>query len=367
MMGIVALVDPARPEAAAAIAECRQAGIRVIMITGDHAETAAAIGRNLGLAAEFAIEGERIEQGGDAQVRRLLSQTDVIARASPELKMRLIEILQDDGASVAMTGDGVNDAPALTRADIGVAMGERGTDAARDSSDLILTDDNFATIASAVREGRRVFDNIVKSLQFILPTNGGEAGLILLALGVGLTLPVTVGQILWVNLVTTVTLALAFAFEPAERDVMSRPPKPPGQGLLTRATVMRIAFVSVLIVGSALASFEFHLWRGGDLEGARTMAVTMIVIAETVYLFNVRRLTRSSLAWRILTGNPVALIAVSVLLVLQVGFVYVPVMNLTFDTAPLALIDWTVVVGFAGVIFLAVEGEKALGRWRERV
>lgn len=281
--------------------------------------------------------------------------------------MRLIEILQQDGSSIAMTGDGVNDAPALTRADIGVAMGERGTDAARDASDLILTDDNFATIAHAVREGRRVFDNIVKSLQFILPTNGGEAGLILLALGLGLTLPVTVGQILWVNLVTTVTLALAFAFEPAERDIMGRPPRPPGQGMLTRGMVARIAFVSVLIVATTLASFEIHQWRGGTLEGARTMAVSMIVLAETVYLFNVRHLTRSSWVWRILTGNPIALVAVGLLMVLQAGFVYLPFMNVAFDTAPLSIIDWGIILGFAIIIFVAVEAEKAVVRWRERV
>lgn len=368
LIGMTALVDPPRAEAAQAIAQCRAAGIRVIMVTGDHAVTAAAIGQALGLDAGRAIDGSQIEHGSADEIRRLVGGCDVIARASPEMKMRLIEVLQSDGDSVAMTGDGVNDAPALTRADIGVAMGRRGTDAARGSADLILTDDNFATITAAVREGRTVYDNIVKALQFILPTNGGEGGLILLALGLGLVLPVTVAQILWVNLVTTVTLALAFAFEPAESGVMSRPPRPSGEGILTRRAVLRIVFVSVLIVGVTLLVFELSLARFDSVEGARTAAVTMIVLAEIVYLFNVRRLTRSSLAWRVLVGNRVAVAAVGLLLVLQLGFVYLPFMNATFATVPLDPLTWLLIIGLALCVFGAVEVEKAIGRRRrERV
>lgn len=368
LIGMTALVDPPRAEAAEAIEQCREAGIRVIMVTGDHAATAAAIGRALGLVADHAIDGSLIEHGRDDEVRRLIGDCEVIARASPEMKMRLVAVLQAEGDSVAMTGDGVNDAPALARADIGVAMGRRGTDAARDSSDLVLTDDNFATITAAVREGRTVYDNIVKALQFILPTNGGEGGLILLALGLGLALPVTVAQILWVNLVTTVTLALALAFEPAESGVMSRPPRPSGQGILTRRSVLRIVFVSVLIVGVTLLVFEVSLARFDSVETARTAAVTMIVLAEIVYLFNVRRLTRSSLSWRVLIGNRIAMGAVVLLLVLQVGFVYLPLMNATFGTVPLDVITWWMIIGLALVIFLAVEAEKALERRRrERV
>ena len=234
LLGMVGLLDPPREEAITAVAQCQSAGIRVVMITGDHAATALAIGRDLGLGGDEALAGDVIEELDDQQLRLATAGHDVIARASPEHKMRLVGALQAEGNYVAMTGDGVNDAPALKAADIGVAMGGRGTDAAREASDLVLTDDNFATIAGAVLRGRVVFDNIKKALLFILPTNGGEAGLILIALLFGLTMPVTVGQILWVNMVTAVTLALALAFEPAERGVMAQPPRPPTQALITR-------------------------------------------------------------------------------------------------------------------------------------
>lgn len=367
LVGMVALLDPPRPEAQDAIKACQDAGIRVIMITGDHEVTAAAIGRSLGLSADESISGAAIEQASDQRLAELLQRSDVIARASPEVKMRVISSLQDRGLSVAMTGDGVNDAPALQRADIGVAMGQRGTEAARDSSDIILTDDNFATISAAVRQGRIVYDNIVKSLQFILPTNGGEAGLILLALALGITLPVTVGQILWVNLVTTVTLALAFAFEPGDPESMTRPPRRKSQGILDRSMVYRILFVSLLLVGAALLAFEIGLRWFGSVDVARTMAVTMIVLAEVVYVFNVRRLHASSLNRQVFTENRVALAAIGALTVLQLGFIYAPFMQLAFSTAPLRPAAWGLLLGLAIAIFLIVEMFKALTRKRERV
>src|SRR5690606_1795248 len=240
----------------AAVAECQGAGIRVKMITGDHAVTAAAIGRQLGLRADRAPTGDVIATLDDGALRRAAQDTDVIARASPEHKLRLVTILQDAGHLVAMTGDGVNDAPALKAADIGVAMGQKGTDAAREASDLVLTDDNFATIARAVREGRVVFDNIKKSLLFMLPTNGGEAGVILLAIFAGLALPVTAGQILWVNTVTAITLALALAFEPGEHGVMSYAPRPADEPLITRVLAMRILYVSLLMIAVTFLVFE---------------------------------------------------------------------------------------------------------------
>ena len=367
LLGMSVLMDPPRPEAAESISQCHSAGIRVIMITGDHAVTASSIGRSLGLADQEAVTGEQIDAATDEQVRSMIQSTDVVARASPETKMRLISLLQADGRTVAMTGDGVNDAPALQRADIGVAMGLRGTDAARDSADVILTDDNFATIARAVRQGRVVYDNIIKSLQFILPTNGGEAGLILLALLLGITLPVTVGQILWVNLVTTVTLALAFAFEPASRGVMSRSPRRRDEGLITRHVLLRIVFVSVLMVAVSLAAFEFGLRHGESLEFARTMTVTMIVLAEVAYLFNVRRLSGSSLGWGTFAGNPVANAAVGILMIVQLGFIYLPLMQDVFDTAPLDSVSWLVLLGLAAAFFLSVEGVKFFLRRREKV
>jgi magnesium-transporting ATPase (P-type) len=295
LLGLVGIIDPPRDEAIAAVTECRSAGIRVKMITGDHAVTAAAIGRQLGLSAEHALTGDIIGKLDDDELRRQVVEVDVFARASPEHKLRLIAALQSHGHLVAMTGDGVNDAPALKLADIGVAMGRKGTDAAREASDLVLTDDNFATIARAVREGRVVFDNIKKSLMHMLPTNGGEAGVILLAIFAGLPLPVTAGQILWVNTVTSVTLALSLAFEPAEPGVMSRAPRPPDEPMITKALGLRILFVILLMIAATFGIFEWELTRGSSLETARTAAVNMIVVCELFYLFNVRHFTITDL------------------------------------------------------------------------
>jgi magnesium-transporting ATPase (P-type) len=364
LLGMAGLIDPPRDEAIEAVASCQAAGVRVKMITGDHGVTAAAIGRQLGLRSDRALTGEAVQAMDDTALRRGVHDTDVFARASPEHKLRLVAALQSNGHLVAMTGDGVNDAPALKAADIGVAMGNKGTDAAREAADIVLTDDNFATIARAVREGRVVFDNIKKALAFMLPTNGGEAGVILFAVFAGLALPVTAGQILWVNMVTAVTVALALAFEPAEPDVMTRAPRPPSEPLVTPALALRIAFVSLLMSGTTFAVFEWELARGSSIEIARTAAVNMLVVGELVYLFNVRHFTASSLTRNIVTANPVAL-WMSVLLVgLQLLFTYTPAMQRIFQSAPLGLESWAMVVLLGGGIFLAVEAEKAFLRWR---
>jgi len=362
LLGLVGLIDPPREEAIAAVAECQRAGIRVKMITGDHAVTAAAIGRQLGLNAERAVTGDEIARLDDLALQRVAMETDVFARASPEHKLRLVDALQAQGELVAMTGDGVNDAPALKTSDIGVAMGKKGTDAAREAADLVLTDDNFATIAQAVREGRVVFDNIKKSLLFMLPTNGGEAGVILLAVFAGLALPVTAGQILWINMVTAVTLALALAFEPAEPGVMERAPRRPSEPLITRALGIRAAFVSALMVAVTFAVFEWELARGSSLELARTAAVNMLVVGELVYLFNVRHFTASPFARGILTDNPVALWMGVLLIGLQVLFTYAPPMQHLFQTEALDLLSWAVILGLGVLKFLAVTAEKALLR-----
>ncbi len=288
LLGLLGLIDPPREEAIAAVAECQRAGLRVKMITGDHAVTAAAIGRQLGLSVDRVLTGKNIETMDDAALRNIVRDTDVFARANPEHKLRLVLALQAQGEQVAMTGDGVNDAPALKAADIGVAMGNKGTDAAREAADLVLTDDNFATIAHAVREGRVAFDNIKKSLLFMLPTNGGQAGVILLAVFAGLALPITASQILWVNMVTAVTLALALAFEPAEPGVMQRPPRRPSEPLITRELAARIAYVTLLMVTVTFTVFEWELARGSSLKTARTAAVNMLVVGELAYLFSVR-------------------------------------------------------------------------------
>ena len=364
LLGMVGLLDPPRSEAVEAVGECRGAGITVKMITGDHATTAAAIGRDLGLQSDAALTGEAIEAMDDAELQDAAAEHDVIARASPEHKMRLMAALRDRGNYVAMTGDGVNDAPALKAADIGVAMGQRGTDAARDAADLVLTDDNFATIARAVRQGRVVYDNIKKSLLFILPTNGGEAGLILLALVLGLTMPITVGQILWVNMVTAVTLALALAFEPAEPGVMQQAPRSPKEPLITKPLALRVAYVSALMTLITLTAFEWELSRGSSIEVARTTAVNTLVFGEIVYLFNVRHFTRSALNLETFTGNRVALAVTGVLVALQLAFTYAPPLQQVFATTTLGWASWAVVIGLGLAKFLAVEAEK--GIWRRR-
>ncbi len=362
LLGLVGMMDPPRPEAIEAVADCRRAGVRVAMITGDHAVTAAAIGRALGLRADRPLTGEVVETLDDEALRRRVRDTDVVARASPEHKLRLVAALRAEGELTAMTGDGVNDAPALKAADIGVAMGLRGTDAAKEAADLVLTDDNFATIARAVREGRTVFDNIKKSLLFILPTNGGEAGVILLAVFVGLALPVTAGQILWVNMVTAVTLALALAFEPAERGVMRRPPRPPAEPLVTGLLLARIVYVSLLMIAVSFAVYEWELARGSSIETARTAVVNMLVLGELVYLFNVRHFVAHAFARDTLYGNPVAFWASVVLIGLQLLFTYAPPMQGVFQTTALDARSWLLIVALALAKFLAVEAEKWLLR-----
>jgi magnesium-transporting ATPase (P-type) len=358
LLGMVGMIDPPRPEAVAAVDHCRRAGIRVKMITGDHLVTAAAIGRQLGLDGGQPLSGATVEQLDDDALADRVRQTDVIARASPEHKLRLVTVLQRQGELVAMTGDGVNDAPALKAAEIGVAMGARGTDAAREAADLVLTDDNFASIAEAVRRGRVVFDNIKKALLFILPTNGGEAGVILIAVFAGMALPVTAAQILWINMVTAVTLAIALGFEPAERGVMDRPPRPPREPLITRLLLGRILYVTVLMIAVTFGVYEWEIARGSSLETARTAAVNMLVIGELVYLFNVRHFTDHAFARDTLYGNPVAFWACVSLLAMQLAFTYAPPMQHLFRTTALDAASWLLIVALGLAKFLAVEAEK---------
>ncbi len=364
LLGLLALQDPPRPEAADAIAECRRAGIRVLMITGDHPLTAAAIGSQLGLRGMDVLTGPEIDALDANALHTRLQSTDVVARASPEHKLRLVAALKADGAQVAMTGDGVNDAPALKAADIGVAMGLRGTDAARAVADLVLGDDNFASVAHAVREGRRLFDNIRKALLFILPTNGGEAGVLLLALLLGWALPVSASQILWINLVTEITLSVALAFEPAEPGIMRRPPRVPGAALLSGVMLARIVYVSLLMTASTFFVFEWELARGVGIETARTAAVNMLVIGEMVYLFNVRHFTASSMNFATLRGNAAALWSCVLLAIAQALLTYAPPLQAVFHTRPLDAATWSLLGVLGMAKFLAVEAEKGWLRRR---
>jgi magnesium-transporting ATPase (P-type) len=362
LLGIVGVIDPPREAAKEAIATCQSAGIRVKMITGDHLLTAAAIGKQLGLLVGTPLSGSEIDHLDDAQLLARIADTDVIARANPEHKLRLVRLVQDAGFQAAMTGDGVNDAPALQAADIGVAMGKNGTDAARSASDLVLTDDRFETIERAVERGRIVFDNIKKSMLHILPTNLGEILIILVALFAGWTLPVTASQILWINLVIAVTVALALVVEKAEPDLMKRPPRPANEALITRRFLARLILIGVLIAGSTLWLFEWLLSRGYSLEEARGAAVTMVVVAETWYLFNVRRFTATGFTLETFFGSRVALGTSALLLGLQAMFLYVPVMNALFGTAPLNGYVLGVIFSLGAGIFVIVELEKWL--WR---
>ncbi|HUM98929.1 MAG: HAD-IC family P-type ATPase [Halothiobacillaceae bacterium] len=362
LLGLVGLIDPPREEAILAVAECQRAGLRVKMITGDHVTTAVAIGQRLGLCTDHPLTGEDIQAMDEATLGDACLATDIFARASPEHKLRIVAALQAKGELVAMTGDGVNDAPALKAANIGVAMGQKGTDAARAAADLVLTDDNFATITRAVREGRVVFDNIKKTLLFMLPTNGGEAGVILLAVFAGLTLPITAGQILWVNTVTAITLSLALAFEPAEPGVMRRPPRRPMASLITPALALRVLYVIFLLIFVTFAVFQWELARGSSIEIARTAAVNMLVFGELVYLFNVRNFTAHAFTRTIFSGNRVAL-AMSLLLIgLQLLFTYAPPLQQVFHTAALDLTSWLVIFALGFAKFLAVEAEKTVLR-----
>jgi magnesium-transporting ATPase (P-type) len=363
LLAVLGLADPPREAAIEAVATCRNAGIRVKMITGDHAATALAIGRQLGLdETSHAVTGADIETLDDAGLRAAVSQTDIFARASPAHKLRLVEALQSLGHITAMTGDGVNDAPALRRADVGIAMGKKGTEAAREAAEMVLADDNFASIAHAVEEGRTVYGNLQKALIFILPTNAAQAGMVLIAILLGLTLPITPVQILWVNMVTAVTLALALAFERPEPEAMRQPPRNPKQPLLTHFMLWRIAFVTVFLVAGSLGLFLWETGRGLALDSARTAAINALVMGEIFYLFNCRRLTAPVIGWSAFRGNRAVLIAIGVLVVLQGLFTYLPALQALFATTPLDLASWGRICLFGLMVYIGVEIEKAVIR-----
>lgn len=364
-LGLIGFIDPPRDEALAAIAECRAAGIAVKMITGDHAATATAIARQLRLGDDpRTITGGELDAVSEADLPTLVQRTTVFARTSPEHKLRIVRALQSTGAVVAMTGDGVNDAPSLKQADVGVAMGIKGTEAAKEAAEMVLLDDNFASIVNAVHEGRTVYDNVRKVIAWTLPTNGGEVLGVMVAILAGVTLPMSAAQILWVNLVTSATLGLALAFEPPEPGVMSRPPRPAAEGLLSRFVIWRVVLVSVLFAAITLALFLTADWRGLDLESSRTLVVNALVAMEVAYLFNVRYLDMRSFTLRGALGTPAVLLAVGALALLQLAFTYLPWMNAWFGTRPLVAGDLLLAAG-AGVAFmLLLEIEKAVSRRR---
>jgi magnesium-transporting ATPase (P-type) len=371
MVGIVGIVDPPRPEAIDAIAEARGAGIAVAMITGDHADTAKAIALEMGIIDSPdapSLTGAQLEAMTDADLREVAQNVHVYARTSPEHKIRIVRALQKHGEVVAMTGDGVNDAPALTQADVGVAMGIKGTEATKEAADIVLADDNFATIERAVAEGRRIYDNIRKAILFMLPTNGAQSLGLLFAVLLGwATMPLLPVQVLWINMVTSVTLALPLATEPAEAGIMRRAPRDPQQALITGAFLRRILIVSVLIGGASLLVFALEyqgMWGHGSVAQAQAAALTMLVLGQAAYLFNCRFLNRSSLTWAVARGNKALWWSVGALVALHFFLLYMPFMQDLFRVSPIGLREWGVTFGLAVAIFLVMEGIKAVDRKR---
>lgn len=365
LLGIVGMIDPPREDALEAIQRCYSAGIKVKMITGDHAITAMAIGQKIGVGVNGEVlSGREIETMSDRELQDRVNDVDIYARSSPEHKIRLVEALQATGHIVAMTGDGVNDAPALKRADVGTAMGLNGTEVAKDAAEMVLTDDRFSSIIDAVEQGRTVHDNLKKAILFIMPTSGGEALVILAAILMGHMLPITPVQILWVNMITTVTLSLALAFEPPEINVMNRPPRNPKEPILTKSLVWRIVFVSLIMMMGTFSLFIWQISRGVDIAYARTVAVNTLVFFEIFYLFNSRYISESVINKQGLTDNRHVLLAISVLILFQLGFTYIGFMQTLFGTTAINLEAWGVIVLVASSVLLLVEIEKYIVRNR---
>ena len=365
-LGLQGMIDPPRPEAIEAVRKCQEAGIVVKMITGDHLVTARAIAEQIGLKGReqpgilVAISGRELEKISDQELPEVAERTAVFARVAPEQKLRLVRALQSRGHVVAMTGDGVNDAPALKQADIGVAMGVGGTDVAKSAAAMVLTDDNFASIEAAVEEGRSVFDNLTKFIVWTLPTNAGAALILLTAVLLGTTLPALPVQFLWVNMMTAILLGLTLVFEPKERGLMQRPPRDPRKPLLTVALAMRTGLVSLVMLAGAYWLFFWEMEvAGGTIAAARTCVINVIVLAEIAYLFNCRSLSHSFFSVGFFS-NPWLLVGALAMLAAQLLFTYAPVMNTLFHTAPISSESWLRIVGVAAVVFVVVEVEKWL-------
>jgi len=366
-LGIVGFIDPPREDAIAAIAECASAGIGVRMITGDHAATAKAIARQLGLGDDPAVlTGHDLDQLSGEDFAQAVRDTIVFARTSPEHKLRIVQALQAEGRVVAMTGDGVNDAPSLKQADVGIAMGVKGTEAAKEASEMVLMDDNFASIVAAVHEGRTVHDNIRKVVGWTLPTNGGEALTVILAILFSFAMPMTPVQILWVNLILAATLGLALAFEPSEPGVMRRAPRRPDAGLLTPFILWRVIIVSIMFAAISLGVFFWALEQGRDLETARTMVVNTLVVLEIFYLFSVRFLHMTSFTYTGVKGTTPVWIALAVVVAGQLAFTYLPIMNTIFGSRPLTLGEGALIIALGAASFVLLEVEKHFIRHRFR-
>ncbi len=375
-LGLQAMLDPPRQEAIAAVRTCQRAGIRVKMITGDNVHTATIIARKIGFNTNdvsgedsggdtsiVAVTGHDLARYSEKELADVAERTDVFARVSPDQKLQLVKALQARGHVVAVTGDGVNDAPALKQADIGVAMGVSGTDVSKEAADMILTDDNFASIEAAVEEGRGIFDNLVKFLAWTLPTNLGEALVIVAAIFAGFLLPVLPVQILWINMSTAVALGMMLVFEPKEPDIMRRKPRSPGAPILTSALLQRIALVSGMIVAGTFGLFAWEQDAGASIEESRTVAVNTIVVIEIFYLLNSRSLSKSMFHVGVFS-NKWIIVGIAVMIGLQLAYTYAPAMNVLFKSAPISAESWLRIIGVAFLTFVVVEVEKWVRRRR---
>jgi magnesium-transporting ATPase (P-type) len=358
-LGLAGLIDPPRSEAIQAIAECHHSGIDVKMITGDHAGTAQAIGRKLGLRQpDNVLTGAQLDQLDDMALESLIMHTSIFARTSPEHKLRLVMALQARNLTVAMTGDGVNDAPALKRACVGIAMGRTGSEAAKEASEVVLADDNFASIVAAIKEGRTVHDNIKKVISWTLPTNAGEAMTIILAILLGLSQPITPIQILWVNMITAVTLGIALAFEPAEKGSMYRPPRSRNQKLLSSSLLWHIVFVGSLFLAGIFGIYKYALAQGYSENLARTIAMNMLVVLEIFYLLFIRNMNTKLLSFKYIEGTRAIWISITTVTIGQAIITYVPWFQGIFKTEAINLFDVITIVFLGMMMFIIIEFEK---------
>lgn len=361
LLGLVGLMDPPRSEVIDAIKECYSAGIEVKMITGDHALTASAIGKQIGLnKTDRVLTGADLEQLDNAGLLQAVKEVDIFARTSPEHKLRLVSVFQAAGLVVAMTGDGVNDAPALKRADAGIAMGVKGSEAAKEASSLVLADDNFVSIVAAVREGRTVYDNIKKVISWSIPTSTGEAFTIIIALMLSMALPITAVQILWVNMITAVTLGIALAFEPTEINTMKQPPRVRNQPLLNGTLVWHIVFITALFVAGVFGIYRYAIEQAYSIELARTMAMNTLVVMEVFHLFFIRNMYGTSLTWKAVKGTKMVWYAVILVTMGQLAITYLPMMQSIFKTEAVPLQDGILVIAIGVALFAVAETEKQL-------
>ncbi|EXJ11416.1 MULTISPECIES: cation-transporting P-type ATPase [Nitrincola] len=368
-LGLQAMIDPPRQEAIHAVATCHKAGINVKMITGDHALTAKAIATKIGIIrdsnsnGQVVLTGKELSEMSDHKLLECAETVSVFARVAPEQKLKLVTALQAKGHVVAMTGDGVNDAPALKQADIGIAMGISGTEVSKEASDMVLTDDNFSSIEAAVEEGRNVFDNLLKFITWILPTNLGQGLVIMVAILFGVTLPVLPVQALWLNMTTAVFLGLMLAFEPKEPGIMQRIPRSPDAPLLSIEIIYRIFSVSTLLLIGAFGLFKWSQSMGASIEESRTLAVTLFVIVQSFFLLNCRSMTQSIFTTP-MSSNLWIWGGISAMLISQLLFIYTPLMNTLFQSAPLSLNQWLLMLAYGACVLCLVEVEKAF--WRKR-